>query len=390
MRTVLTLFGTRPEAIKLAPVLHALQAREGLLRSVHVSSSQHTDLLHPLARRLGLRIDHDLSVMHAGQSPADVLARVVAGLSALFARERPDLVLVQGDTTTALAGALAACYGRIAVGHVEAGLRTGDRQSPFPEELNRRMISQVADLHFAATEGNRQTLLREGLSAHAQVHLTGNPVVDALMQMRDYVTPDAGLSQLLAGLADKRLLVVTTHRRENFGAIMRGHLQALRRFVERHGDVAVVFPVHPNPSVVAAAREELGGADRMHLISPLEYPDFIHLLSKAWLIASDSGGIQEEAPSLGKPVLILRDTTERPEVLDCGIGRLVGHSGDLFEAMLEDCHADPSWVDSARSVKNPFGAGDAGERIAALVQDFLTPAAVRARSAASAPGVVNA
>ncbi len=371
MRTVLTLFGTRPEVIKLAPVVRALQAREGLLRSVHVSSSQHTDLLHPLARRMSLRIDHDLSVMTHAQNPADVLARVVTGLSAVFKREHPDLVLVQGDTTTALAGALAACYSKIPVGHVEAGLRTGDRHSPFPEEINRRLISQLADLHFAATRRNQQTLIDEGISALAQVHLTGNPVVDSLRRMRDHAAPAADLVRLLESLADKRLLVVTTHRRENFGPIMSGHLRALRRFVERREDVAVVFPVHPNPSVVAAAQAELGGVARIHRIAPLDYPDFIYLLSRAWLIASDSGGIQEEAPSLGKPVLILRDTTERPEVLECGIGRLVGHSGERFEALLEDSYADPSWADAARSVNHPFGAGDAGGRIAAAVQAFL-------------------
>ena len=371
---ILTLFGTRPEIIKLAPVLWALARRADRWRSTHVSSSQHTDLLRPFARQLDIRIDHDLAVMTAAQTPTDVLQRVIGGMQSLFAAERPDLVLVQGDTTTALAGALAASYARIPIGHVEAGLRTGNRQSPFPEELNRRLIGQLADLHFAATAGNAAALVAEGVDP-ATIHLTGNPVVDALRHIRDRSTPQSALAALLARLAGHRVIALTTHRRENFGAVMRDHLRALRRFVDRHADVAVVFPVHPNPAVGEVARSELCGHDRIHLIAPLEYGDFIHLLSSAWLIASDSGGIQEEAPSLGKPVLILRDTTERPEVLQCGVGRLVGHSGATFEAMLEVAAADAAWFESARSVGNPFGAGDAGERIVQVIEQFLNPPA---------------
>ena len=369
MSTVLTLFGTRPEVIKLAPVIRALGRRDDI-RSVNVSSSQHTDLLHPFVRQLQLRIDHDLTVMTEGQSPADVLARVVAGLSRVIASERPDLLLVQGDTTTALAGALAGCYANVPVGHVEAGLRTGNRHSPFPEEINRRLISRIAELHFAATRRNVDALLAEEVAGD-RIFLTGNPVVDALQGILADAPPSAELGALLAGLAGKRLVTLTTHRRENAGEVMAGHLRALRRFVDRHDDVAVVFPVHPNPAVRAAAQAELAGAARIHCVAPLEYADFVHLLSRSWLIASDSGGIQEEAPTLGKPVLILRDTTERPEVLECGTGRLVGHSGARFEAMLEEAHADPAWAEHARSIGNPFGSGDAGERIAAVVQAFL-------------------
>lgn len=370
MRTVLTLFGTRPEVIKLAPVMHAIARHPGGLRSVQVSSSQHTDLLHPLARRLNVRIDHDLAVMTAGQSLTDTLTRVMTGLSGVLAAERPDMILVQGDTTTALAGALAGCHARIPVGHVEAGLRTGDRTSPFPEEINRRLIAQVADLHFAATRRNVDALVHEGVAPDGIV-LTGNPVVDALHAILADAPPAPALSALLAGIAGRRLIVLTTHRRENFGAVMHGHLRALRRFVERHADVTVVFPVHPNPAVVAAAQAELGDAPRIHRIAPLDYPDFVHLLSRAWLIVSDSGGIQEEAPTLGKPVIILRDTTERPEVLECGIGRLAGHDAARLEALLEDAHADASLADTARAVANPFGSGDAGARIAQAVHAFL-------------------
>lgn len=388
MRTVLSLFGTRPEVIKLAPVLRALERRSADIRSVQVASSQHTDLLHPLARRLGVRIDHDLAVMTAAQQPADVLTRVISGITRLIDDEKPDLLLVQGDTTTALAGALAASYARVPVGHVEAGLRTGNRHSPFPEEINRRLISQVADFHFAAVPRNVQTLLDEGAADPDRILLTGNPVVDSLMQILREEEPSDLIKALDPRIAGKRLLVLTTHRRENFGPIMRGHLQALRRFVERHEEVVVVFPVHPNPAVSQMAAAELGGAPRVHLLGPLEYPDFIHLLSRAWLIASDSGGIQEEAPTLGKPVLILRDTTERPEVIECGVGRLVGHGGEAFESMLEAAHADEHWPAHARSVSNPFGAGDAGERIAQALQSYFS--ALPVVSPAGTPTTVKA
>ena len=369
MKTILTLFGTRPEIIKLSPVIRALEARPSW-RSLNVSSSQHTDLLRPFARQLNIRIDHDLDVMTAGQTPADVLGKVVMGMGRLLAAERPDIVLVQGDTTTAIAGALAAFYGRVPVGHVEAGLRTGDLFSPFPEEANRRLIGRIVDIHFAATEQNVRTLTAEGVPAE-QIVLTGNPVVDAVTHIMATSSPGAELAQILDGLNGRKLLVLTTHRRENFGEVMSSHLRAIRRVVDRHPDLVVVFPVHPNPAVRAVTGVELSGADRIHCVEPMGYSDFVHLLSNAWLIASDSGGVQEEAPSLGKPVLILRDTTERPEVIDCGIGRLVGHSGERLEAMLEEAIADDSWIRAAETARNPFGSGDAGERIARALESVL-------------------
>jgi len=372
MKTIVTLFGTRPEIIKLAPVIWALERQPARWRSLHVCSSQHTDLLAPFARDLGVRIDRDLAVMTAGQAPGAVLARVVTGLEPLLAAERPDLVLVQGDTTTAIAGALAAFYARIPVGHVEAGLRTGDRQSPFPEEMNRRLITRVADFHFAATARNVAALRAEGVP-HERLALTGNPVVDALRWIVARAKPSPALTGLLDSLADRRVIALTTHRRENFGEIMTGHLRALRRFVTRHPEVALVFPVHPNPAVRAVAEAELSGAERIHCIEPLDYADFLTLLARAWLVASDSGGVQEEAPSLGKPVLVLRDTTERPEVLECGVGRLVGHSGERLEALLEEALHDEAWFAAAQRVQSPFGSGDAGERIAAAIAGWLEP-----------------
>jgi UDP-N-acetylglucosamine 2-epimerase (non-hydrolysing) len=370
MKTILTLFGTRPEIIKLAPVIWAIEQRNDRWRSVTVSSSQHTDLLRPFIREFGINIDHDLAVMTPGQTPNIVLARVVEAIERLFLTERPDLVLVQGDTTTAIAGALAAFYARIPVAHVEAGLRTGNRYSPFPEEMNRRLITQLADLHFAATSKNVEVLLAEGIQKNCIV-LTGNPIVDALQHILAHSSASPLLSKLLDNIANKRLIVLTTHRRENFGGVMSSHLKALRRFVKRHQDVELVFPVHPNPSVRAAVDTEFTGAERIHCIEPLEYADFLHLLSRAWLIVSDSGGVQEEAPSLGKPLLILRDTTERPEVLDCGVGKLVGHSGERLEEMLEAVLVDNSWFDIVSKTENPFGKGDAGEQIVSAIAQFL-------------------
>ncbi len=371
VKTILTLFGTRPEIIKLAPVIWAIERSHDTLRSINVSSSQHTDLLRPFIHELDISIDHDLAVMMPGQTPNAVLARVLEALEPLLLAERPDLVLVQGDTTTAIAGALAAFYARIPVAHVEAGLRTGNRHSPFPEEMNRRLITQLADLHFAATPKNVEILLSEGVQKKSIV-LTGNPVVDALQHILARSPASSSFSKFLDSFAGKRLIVLTTHRRENFGQVMSSHLKALRRFVGRHQDVELVFPVHPNPSVRAVVDAEFTGAERIHCVDPLKYDDFLHLLSRAWLVISDSGGIQEEAPSLGKPLLILRDTTERPEVIDCGIGRLVGHSGERLEEMLEATLLDKSWFDTANTTENPFGKGNAGEQIASAVVQFLT------------------
>lgn len=370
MKTVLTLFGTRPEIIKLAPVIWALERRRTRLENVNVCSSQHTDLLRPFIRELEVRIDHDLAVMTPSQTLADVLVRVVGAMATLIEQRRPDLVLVQGDTTTAIAGALAAFYARVPVGHVEAGLRTNDRYSPFPEEINRRLITQVAELHFAATPGNVANLRSEGVPEE-KIALTGNTVVDALQRIVATSRPSSALQDVLERVGARRIVALTTHRRENFGDVMTGHLRALQRFIGRHEDLALVFPVHPNPSVRRVVHAEFRDAGNIHCIDPLDYADFLQLLSRAWLIVSDSGGVQEEAPSLGKPLLVLRDTTERPEVLESGIGRLVGHSGERLEQMLEEALADTEWAVRVRSLPNPFGDGTAGERIVDFIENAL-------------------
>ena len=291
---VLCVFGTRPEVIKLAPVLRALKSRADLDTYV-VSSGQHTSLLYPFLDLFGIQVDEDLQVMQPDQTPNEVCARVMAGLEPLIRRERPALILVQGDTTTAFAGALSGFHHGIPVGHVEAGLRSGNPLSPFPEEMNRRLVSQIATYHFAATEGNRAALLREGVR-EAGVFVTGNPVVDSLQFILKNNQPSARAAELLQLAAGKKLIVLTTHRRESFGRVMRDHMRALRDFVRQNEDVAAVFAVHPNPNVRAVAEAELGGQERFHLVEPLNYPDFLHLLQHAWLLVSDSGGIQEEAP----------------------------------------------------------------------------------------------
>jgi UDP-N-acetylglucosamine 2-epimerase (non-hydrolysing) len=358
-RTVLTLFGTRPEVIKLAPVLRELAAEPGV-RSVVVSSGQHTDLLQPFVERFGVRIGHDLKLMRPNQAPAEFCARAITALGPVLAQEQPDVVLVQGDTTTALAGALAAFYRRVPVGHVEAGLRSGDPLSPWPEEMNRRLITRLATWHFAATAHNRATLLAEGVPP-GQVFLTGNPVVDALHHTLARHQPSPALRDLLARTEGRRRLVLTTHRRESFGPVMAGNLAVLRDFVEARPDIVLLFPVHPNPEVCGPARAVLGDRPRVHLLAPLDHADFVGLMARSWLIVSDSGGVQEEAPSLGVPLLVLRANTERPEAVECGAARLAGASPEHLRRLLEEEYAGRGPVGGTRP--NPFGRGDAARRI---------------------------
>jgi UDP-N-acetylglucosamine 2-epimerase (non-hydrolysing) len=370
MKTVLTLFGTRSEIIKLAPVIRELEALSDRFRAVNVTSARHTDLVYPLAAYFRVQLHHDLRVMEAGQSPAQISARILSSLEPILAKEAPDLILVQGDTTTAMAGALCGFYRRIPVGHVEAGLRSGDPMSPFPEEMNRRLVTKLATLHFAATSRNFRTLLEEGV-ARGSVILTGNPVVDSLQDVLAASSPAPPRGLESDKLRGKRLVVLTTHRRESFGEIMAGNLRVLRRFVERHEDVLLAFPVHPNPSVREVSNAILGGHPRIHLLAPLEYVDFIHLMAKAWLIVSDSGAVQEEAPSLGKPLLILHENTERPEAVDAGVARLVGGDPETLNAMLEELYPDHPWLREVCEIDNPFGQGDAGYRIVDAIARFF-------------------
>ncbi|MCU0705276.1 MAG: UDP-N-acetylglucosamine 2-epimerase (non-hydrolyzing) [Fimbriiglobus sp.] len=371
IRTVVAL-GTRPEAIKLSPVITAL-ANAPAFRPIVVSSGQHTDLLTPFIAHFGVTVDHQLNVMEPGQSLNRLFARVLTEFDAVLGADVPDVLIVQGDTTTAAAAALAAFHRRIPVAHVEAGLRTEDPDNPFPEEMNRRLVSRVARWHYAATSSHAENLIREGVPSDAVV-VTGNPVVDALQGILSRREQSPELSRLLSATAGLRRVTVTTHRRESFGERMEANLRALRRFVEEHPDVAVIFPMHPNPAVRAAAGV-LNGVERVWLTDPLDYSDFIGLLAESWVIASDSGGVQEEAPSLGVPLLILRENTERPEILDTGLAKLCPTSDDLT-VMLEEMHRTDA---AARPTDNPFGDGRAAERIvAALAAAFGVSAGVPA------------
>jgi UDP-N-acetylglucosamine 2-epimerase (non-hydrolysing) len=369
-KRVLTLFGTRPEVIKLAPVIAQLERCSEQFVTVNVTSAQHTDLLYPFIRRFGLRLDHNLQVMQTGQTPSQVCARVLGSLDPILDRTRPDLILVQGDTTTAMAGALAGFHRSIPVGHVEAGLRSGNDLSPFPEEMNRKLITRLAKYHFAATQRNRQTLLTEGVSDD-RIFVTGNPVVDALeSMMRDSSVPPE-IGKLLESTEGCKRIVLTTHRREAMGGLMTENLRALAQFVARHEDVVLVFPVHPNPEVVRSAEQVFGRQSRIHRLAPLSYEHFIVLLRHSWLIVSDSGGVQEEAPTLRKPLMILRENTERPESVESGVARLVGGHPERLAAMLEETYSSGTWIDQVAHCQNPFGRGDAAKQIVDAIAGLL-------------------
>ena len=369
-RKILTVFGTRPEVIKLAPVIREIEAYPTVFTSINVTSAQHTDLLYPFIQLFRIRIDHDMKVMEPNQSLNQVCSRVLSAFDPILEKTQPDLILVQGDTTTAMAASLAGFHRRIPVGHVEAGLRSGDIYSPYPEEMNRRLVTRLASYHFASTTQNVSTLLAEGVDPE-QVFLTGNPVVDSLQAILQESTPSHEVEDLLAATEGSKRIILTTHRRESFGEILTGNLRVLREFVEAHGDVMILFPAHPNPSVREPAYACLNGHPRIRIIPPLQYHDFVLLLSHAWLIVSDSGGVQEEAPTLGKPLLILRENTERPEAVECGVARLVGKQPARLKVMLEESYMDGSWIGGVKKITNPFGDGYSSRRIVQVIAKKL-------------------
>ncbi|MBQ5939633.1 non-hydrolyzing UDP-N-acetylglucosamine 2-epimerase [Massilia sp. AB1] len=365
MKTVLIVFGTRPEAIKMAPVVSELRRSEMLDVKVCVTA-QHREMLDQVLRLFAITPDYDLNLMRAGQDLSDITARVILEMRAVLADCRPDMVLVHGDTTTAMAAALAAFYARIPVGHVEAGLRTNDIYSPWPEEMNRRMVGRLAALHFAPTAQSRASLLAEGV-APASIHVTGNTVIDALFDVIDRLERDRELNAALDarfGFIDKsrRMILVTGHRRENFGGGFENICLALSRLAERK-DTVIVYPVHLNPNVQEPVRRLLGDADNVLLIDPLEYVPFTYLMKRADLVLTDSGGIQEEAPSLGKPVLVMRDNTERPEAVAAGTVRLVGTDADRIVASAAELLDDPAQYARMAAAHNPYGDGKASFRI---------------------------
>jgi UDP-N-acetylglucosamine 2-epimerase (non-hydrolysing) len=364
---VLVLFGTRPEVIKLAPVISQLKSAKSNFETIVVSSGQHADLILSFIELFKIKIDHDLRVMRRNQTLNAVFSRVLTAFDKILEIEKPDIVLVQGDTTTALAGAMAAFHRGIAVGHVEAGLRSGSAQSPFPEEMNRRLVSQLATFHFAATRFNRETLINEGISAH-RIFVTGNPVVDALETIRKKPAKKSEIGRLLAETNNLKRILLTTHRRESFGAAMSENLRVLREFVEKNADTCLFFPVHPNPAVKQAVGQIFKNNDRIFLLEPLTYADFVQTMANAWLVVSDSGGVQEEAPSLGKPLLVLRENTERPEAIAANVAKLIGGSPQKLAELLEENYLDESWTNSVKQIENPFGDGHAAEKIVKILE----------------------
>ena len=361
MIKVMTIFGTRPEAIKMAPVVKELLKRPDIDTKVCLTA-QHREMLDQVVELFHLPVDYDLDIMKSGQSLYDITARVLRGLEDVLKKEKPDYVLVHGDTTTTFTAALAAFYQQIKIGHVEAGLRTGNLLSPFPEEANRQLTGVLSNVNFAPTETARGNLLRESKD-DKNIYVVGNTVIDALLATvkKDYHFEDAELEAIEE---HKRVILVTTHRRENLGAPMHHVYRALRRLVEAVPDTEVVFPVHRNPLVREAVSKELEGVAGIHLVEPMEYEPFTNLMARSAIVLTDSGGIQEEAPSLGKPVLVLRDTTERPEAVEAGTVKLVGTDEEkIFRAAYELLTDEKAYKAMAEAV-NPYGDGHSAERIA--------------------------
>lgn len=367
----LVVLGTRPESIKLAPVIHELRRRSDRLETLVVATAQHRAMLDQALELFRIVPDRDLDLMRSDQSLGDLTRRVLGALDGVLTDLRPDLLIVQGDTTSAFAAALAAFYRQIAVAHVEAGLRSYDPDDPFPEETNRRLLSVLASIHLAPTPLARQRLLDEGHRA-SRIVVTGNPVVDALAALES--TAVAARSPRLADLPlsdDERLILVTSHRRESWGAGLESICLALRDLAQAFPDVRIVFPVHPNPNVRREVHASLEAVERVHLLEPLDYGTFLRLMQRAWLILTDSGGVAEEAPSFGKPVLLLRRITERPEALDAGLARLVGTSRRRIVAETRRLLTSPDAYRAMIGGSNPYGDGRAAGRIADAVCRWL-------------------
>lgn len=370
---VLVAFGTRPEAVKMAPVIAALHRRANEFRVTTAVTAQHREMLDQVMMVFGLTAQHDLDLMQPGQTLPALTARVLTHITPILERERPDLVLVQGDTTTVLSVSLAAFYLQIPVGHVEAGLRTPQRYDPFPEEMNRRLTSRLASMHFAPTAWARDNLIAEGLPPE-DVHITGNTVIDALRSVMTRHLPDPP-DLPSADLAGRRLVLVTAHRRENLGEPLESLCLAFRDIVDSHDDVLLVYAMHRNPKVRETARGVLGDHPRVRLIEPPDYLAFVGLMKRATLILTDSGGVQEEAPALGKPVLVLRRTTERPEGVTAGTARLVGTERQAVAQAASQLLDEPAAYDAMAHAVNPYGDGLASERILAAILHHLRGAA---------------
>ena len=369
MIKVLSIFGTRPEAIKMAPVIKELEKFPDFIKSVVCVTAQHRQMLDQVLEVFAVRPQYDLDIMQPGQDLFTITSNVLNGLKPILEKEKPDIVLVHGDTTTTMAASLAAYYCRIKVGHVEAGLRTFNKFAPFPEEINRKIAGTLADVHFAPTAAARENLLAEGVPDKL-VFVTGNTVIDALLAIVEKLKVDDALRAMFADRfsyldATKKLILVTGHRRENFGAGFENICMALAEIARDHPDVEILYPLHLNPQVQEPVRRNLGAdhVQRIHLIEPVDYLPFVYLMSRAYLIITDSGGVQEEAPSLGKPVLVMRNTTERPEAISAGTVRLVGTDRQKIVGEAARLLTDRSEYEKMSQAHNPYGDGRAAERI---------------------------
>lgn len=374
MKKILAVFGTRPEAIKMAPLVHALQDNPNFDTRVCVTA-QHRHMLDQVLELFAIKPDYDLNIMQPGQSLYEITANILQGIKPVLEEFKPDVVLVHGDTTTTFATSLAAFYQQIAVGHVEAGLRTGNLYSPWPEEANRKLTGVMTRFHFAPTTGAQQNLLREAVGP-AQIIVTGNTVIDALLWVKQKIEQDTTLLDQLASRYTflnpaKRLILVTGHRRESFGVGFERICEALRQIALAHDDVEILYPVHLNPQVQEPVQRLLQGIGNVHLIAPQDYLPFVYLMMRSYLILTDSGGVQEEAPSLGKPVLVMRDTTERPEAVEAGTVQLVGTDTDAIVQAVQTLLRDDKAYQTMSLAHNPYGDGKTCQRIVQTLQDQL-------------------
>lgn len=368
MKKVMFVFGTRPEAIKMAPLVKAVEAAEDM-EALVVVTAQHREMLDQVLALFDVKPNYDLNLMKPGQSLTDITAGVLRGIERIVIKEKPDIVLVHGDTTTTFAGALASFYQQTPIGHVEAGLRSGNMYSPFPEEANRKLTGVMTSVHLAPTPQAKQNLLREGVDENA-IFTTGNTVIDALMMtIDDAYAFEPVLAEALN--VSGRKVLLTTHRRENLGQPMVQIFRAVRRLHERFDDVHFYFPVHLNPRVQALAKEALSDLERVHMFDPLDYAPFANLINRMDLVLTDSGGLQEEAPAIGKPVLVLRDTTERPEAIEAGTVRLVGCDTDVIYNTVEELFTNEESYNAMKHAVNPYGDGHACERILAALDYYF-------------------
>ncbi len=366
MIKVMSIFGTRPEAIKMAPLVKELEKRENI-ESIVCVTAQHREMLDQVLETFDIKPDYDLNIMKQGQTLGDVTTRALTGLEEVIKEARPDIVLVHGDTTTTFAGALAAFYNQVAIGHVEAGLRTDNKYSPYPEEMNRQMVDRLSDMYFAPTEISKNNLLKENIN-ESKIYITGNTAIDAMSTTVDKNYTHKELEWIKPG---ERMILLTAHRRENLGEPMRHIFKAIKRIVDEFDDVKVIYPIHMNPKVREVANEVFDGDDKVKLIEPLEVFDFHNFQNKSYIILTDSGGIQEEAPSLGKPVLVLRDTTERPEGISAGTLKLVGTDEDNIYEETKRLLTDSKEYERMSKASNPYGDGHASERIVDAIVEYF-------------------